>query len=1162
MKRLVHGMSMLLVFIVSSNSFGGYNAASTDDYYTEALWNMNSATNNVVVDENTANTWRHRELKLYNGATISASSKFGAGALSLDGVDDYAQTVYPWVKHRSGVKIEVWVWIDSTSTGDNYIVQSGSYRLWANGSTVYFRVFDARDNYRTLPVSISRNTWQYLTADFNEGAMSLRVNQDAAVTDTTPKNKVFYDTGNVIIGNGFKGRIDDLKISSPKVTSRSERGKDVVECAFLDYSMASSDPLVAALSCASTLWLGVGGNVTQTDIDSANIVLDQLDDPAIFPGQIPAVQPADDSRDLSMYWALPTLVRILNDPNIYNRMTTGARQSVENILKNFVKNRDLASDATTSDAKIWTVYKSMNHDWLRKSTFLLADQYFKNHGIDPAYGDGFSAYRHYAEWAIHLKEKLNQMAERGIDPEIASPGYVSITLEALFNIRDFSQDADLKAEAEKFINLLLADFAAESFHGVRGGSKTRCYKAVPGSEWANDADWEWFSFWTHLLVNDPVTIVFHDTYNIDRTFLGSAMSDYTVPTVVNNLMTNTTNKSFIHTSRRPAAGYHDVANNNPIYHFEFPSDIYRYTYADSKFIMGSFTVMDVPAYSYYTMLNEIDQWMGLVTLGWRYSRAYFQTETYGSHADLTAVQSSANSEPMTAMLIKRQEHPDPVGALYCWLSEDFNNTRVGPDASTNYWIFAKNYTDDVYIAFKAIDATSANFYQITPQSIDNWGTSVKITFADSNTVVAFEACDASLYGNNFANFQSDINDNYYRDNGGIVDYVTCFNNRELFMYKDGTLPKVDGVTVNLNITPNYQGSYLYNDSEYGSTIHLKDPLNNTLNLDFTYPTPSSMTTTPTPADGATGVSISQQLSWNVAGSASYYDVFFGTSATAISNAVPTNPPSGLHKAHQTGTSYNPGTLSNNTTYYWRIDTVNATGSVTVGSVWSFTTVKAAPTFVAAGAVTHNTAGITPSLPAGIATNDILLMFLETANQAISITNQNGGTWTQITNSPQGTGTAGGTSAARLTAFWSRYNGTQGAPTTSDSGDHQAGVIIAIRGATVSGNPWNVTAGGVESASDTSGSIPGATSTVANTLVVTAIASSLPDYIYDNNRFSSWTNANLTSLTERLDCSRDSGNGGGLGVATGVKATAGAYGNTAVTLATAAAKGMMSIAIKP
>jgi len=220
----------------------------------------------------------------------------------------------------------------------------------------------------------------------------------------------------------------------------------------------------------------------------------------------------------------------------------------------------------------------------------------------------------------------------------------------------------------------------------------------------------------------------------------------------------------------------------------------------------------------------------------------------------------------------------------------------------------------------------------------------------------------------------------------------------------------------------------------------------------------------------------------------------------------------------------------------------------------------APTFVAAGSVASGTGTITPALPAGIAANDILLLFLETSNQAISISNQNGGTWTAVTGSPQGTGTAAASSATRLTAFWSRYNGTQGAPTTSDSGNHQLGRIVAIRGASTSGNPWDVTAGGVDATADTSGSIPGATTTVTNTLVVAAIATALPDASGTAN-FSAWANANLAGLTERTDNTVTAGNGGGLAVASGEKGTAGAYGNTAVTCATSARKGLLSIALK-
>jgi hypothetical protein len=220
---------------------------------------------------------------------------------------------------------------------------------------------------------------------------------------------------------------------------------------------------------------------------------------------------------------------------------------------------------------------------------------------------------------------------------------------------------------------------------------------------------------------------------------------------------------------------------------------------------------------------------------------------------------------------------------------------------------------------------------------------------------------------------------------------------------------------------------------------------------------------------------------------------------------------------------------------------------------------AIPTFVNFGVAATGTTAVSPALPASLLVDDILLLFIETANEAITIPTPNGGTWTEVTGSPQGTGTAAGLASTRLTVFWSRYNGTQGAPTTSDSGDHQIAQITAWRGCINTGNPWDVTAGDVLAAASTSVAIPGATTTVNDCLIV-AIVSNATDT--GTSQTGTWANASLSGVVERSDVSSTSGNGGGVGCASGGKAIAGAYSATTAVLATSSVQGRLSIALKP
>ncbi len=101
--------------------------------------------------------------------------------------------------------------------------------------------------------------------------------------------------------------------------------------------------------------------------------------------------------------------------------------------------------------------------------------------------------------------------------------------------------------------------------------------------------------------------------------------------------------------------------------------------------------------------------------------------------------------------------------------------------------------------------------------------------------------------------------------------------------------------------------------------------------------PPSKATAPVPVDGASGVSILANLSWNAGGGATSRDVYFGTDST---------PDAGELQGNQTATSFDPGTLAFGTTYFWRVDEVNSFGT-TPGDVWSFAT-EAGPSLSVTG----------------------------------------------------------------------------------------------------------------------------------------------------------------------------------------------------------------------
>jgi hypothetical protein len=115
---------------------------------------------------------------------------------------------------------------------------------------------------------------------------------------------------------------------------------------------------------------------------------------------------------------------------------------------------------------------------------------------------------------------------------------------------------------------------------------------------------------------------------------------------------------------------------------------------------------------------------------------------------------------------------------------------------------------------------------------------------------------------------------------------------------------------------------------YNFRVRSKDSAGNlSLSNNYTFTTSVNLPAAPanlSPADRTTGTPLTQSLAWSASANAASYNVYFGTSAT---------PPL---VTNINATSYAPGALTANTTYYWRIVAQNNAGSSSSATI-SFTT---------------------------------------------------------------------------------------------------------------------------------------------------------------------------------------------------------------------------------
>lgn len=132
------------------------------------------------------------------------------------------------------------------------------------------------------------------------------------------------------------------------------------------------------------------------------------------------------------------------------------------------------------------------------------------------------------------------------------------------------------------------------------------------------------------------------------------------------------------------------------------------------------------------------------------------------------------------------------------------------------------------------------------------------------------------------------------------------------------------------------------------------------NISGTGPTPlhvmdyhvSRSAVLPTPADSSV-VESPVSLSWTAGIGAVQHDVYFGTSSTAVAGASLSSPE---YRGRVSSPAFDPGALAPETNWFWRIDSIDSNGAVSMGRVWSFSIRSLIPV-INAGTATRGYGGL-------------------------------------------------------------------------------------------------------------------------------------------------------------------------------------------------------------
>lgn len=455
---------------------------------------------------------------------------------------------------------------------------------------------------------------------------------------------------------------------------------------------------------------------------------------------------------------------------------------------------------------------------------------------DRNYADGTPVPEMARAFNDYYKQFTRERASKGLMVEVAS-GYNEWTLDAWYNIADFSPDPLTRQRMKMFLDLFWADYAIEQIDGVRGGSRHRCY---PGGASSAGRGGGAESAWNVFGLGQP-------SKTLSPKNLGAATTFYRPSPVVDELVrAGTARGTYEYVSRRlgngataeqvgrpketdpdsrtiegedsdeeradgkPAKPAQDSRSSEDAKivsaHAECLApdggNLLRYTFCTPDFVMGTSMVPALPLDA-WTPISSQNRWEGVIFAGHPTARIFPQTQAHDGRHFYNA---SWSVQRKGVMIVQRLRTSKGAKGQRVWFDASLKREERGG------WVFAE--APQAFAAVRVVDGGSR--WELDPVKKGKPGAGAWLQCEDEFSPVIIEVARKNDYPE-FAAFQQAIRKNPLTVTDGRIDYRSGQYATKVTIHTDySKVPEVDGVPINYYPATCYDSPFIQGD--WGSGV--------------------------------------------------------------------------------------------------------------------------------------------------------------------------------------------------------------------------------------------------------------------------------------------------------------------------------------------------------